>query len=152
MVEFALVVVPFLLALLGALTAGLNAFEREVAEAAASTGVQLAATTVMPSDPTRDELSAGVGPTLRLLRPAMLGTTVNTLPVGEQCPVVSSIPDGTVDVCIWLDPAVRDSQGRPALVAETVRGHPATLIPGVGLLLPNTLDLTLESYGVTYQP
>jgi hypothetical protein len=152
MVEFAFVVVPFLLALLGALTAGLNAFEREVAEAAASTGVQLAATTAMPSDPTRNDLSAGIGPTLQLLGPAMLGTTVNALPAGEACPALSSIPAGTVDVCVWLDPAVRNSQGRPGLVAETIRGHPATLIPGVGRVLPNTLDLTLESYGVTYQP
>ena len=152
MVEFAFVVVPFLLVLLGALTAGLNAFEREVAEAAASTGVQLSATTVMASDPTRNDLSAGIRPTLRLLDPAMLGTTVNALPAGEACPALSSIPDGTVDVCVWLDPAVLNAQGRPALVAETVRGHPATLIPGVGQLLPNSLDLTLESYGVTYQP
>lgn len=152
MVEFAFVVIPFMFALLGALTAGLNAFEREVAEAAASTGVQMAATTVAPSDPTRNELSAGVQPTLRLLGPAMLGTTVNALPAGERCPALTGIPDGTVDVCIWLDPAVSDDQGRPALVAETVRGHPATLIPGIGRLLPNTLDLTLESYGVTYQP
>lgn len=152
MVEFALVVIPFLFALLGALTAGLNAFEREVAEAAAATGVQLASTTVMASDPTRDNLSAGIQPTLRLLGPALLGTRVNALPAGEPCPALSTIPDGTVDVCVWLDPAVRDAQNRPALVAETVRGHPTTLIPGVGLLLPNTLDLTLESYGVTYQP
>ena len=152
MVEFAFVVVPFLLVLLGALTAGLNAFEREVAEAAASTGVQLSATTVMASDPTRNDLSAGIQPTLRLLDPAMLGTTVNALPAGEACPALSSIPDGTVDVCVRLDPAVLNAQGRPALVAETVRGHPASLIPGVGQLLPNSLDLTLESYGVTYQP
>lgn len=152
MVEFAFVVIPFLFALLGALTAGLNAFEREVAEAAASTGVQLAATTAMPSDPTRDDLAAGIQPTLRLLAPALLGTTVNALPAGEPCPALSAIPAGTVDVCVWLDPAVRNAEGRPALVAETVRGHPATLIPGVGQVLPNTLDLTLESYGVTYQP
>lgn len=152
MVEFALVVIPFLLALLGALTAGLNAFEREVAESAAATGVQLASTTVMASDPTRNDLSAGIQPTLRLLGPALLGTNVNALPAGESCPALSAIPSGTVDVCVWFDPTVRDSRGRPALVAETVRGHPATLIPGVGELLPNTLDLTLESYGVTYQP
>ena len=152
MVEFALVVIPFLFALLGALTAGLNAFEREVAEAAAATGVQLASTTVVASDPTRDDLSAGIQPTLRLLGPALLGTQVDALPAGESCPALSAIPTGTVDVCVWLDPTVRDAEGRPALVAETVRGHPATLIPGVGLLLPNTLDLTLESYGVTYQP
>lgn len=152
MVEFALVVIPFLFALLGALTAGLNAYEREVAEAAASTGVQLASTTMKPGDPTRNDLNAGMQPTMRLLVPAMLGTTVNALPAGQPCPAVSAIPDGTVDVCIWLDPGVRDSRGRPALVAETVRGHPTTLIPGVGLLLPNTLSLTLESYGVTYQP
>ncbi len=152
MVEFAFVVIPFLFALLGALTAGLNAFEREVAEAAASTGVQLAATTAMPSDPTRDDLTAGIAPTLQLLRPAMLGTTVDALPAGAECPALSAIPAGTVDVCLWLDPAVLDAEGRPALVAETIRGHPATLIPGVGQVLPNTLDLTLESYGVTYQP
>lgn len=152
MVEFALVVIPFLFALLGALTAGLNAYEREVAEAAAATGVQLASTTAMASDPSRDDLGAGIPPTLRLLGPAMLGTTVHALPAGEPCPALSAIPDGTVDVCVWLDPAVMNAQHRPALVAETVRGHPATLIPGVGRLLPNTLDLTLESYGVTYQP
>lgn len=152
LVEFALVVTPFLFALLGALTAGLNAFEREVAESAAATGVQLASTTVMASDPTRDDLSAGIQPTLRLLGPAMLGTNVDALPAGEACPAVSAIPNGTVDVCVWLDPTVRDAGGRPALVAETIRGHPATLIPGVGRLLPNTLDLTLESYAVTYQP
>jgi hypothetical protein len=152
MVEFAFVVIPFLFALLGALTAGLNAFEREVAEAAASTGVQLAATTAMPSDPTQDDLSAGIGPTLQLLAPAMLGTTVAAMPPGETCPALSAIPAATVDVCVWLDPGVRNAEGRPALVAETIRGHPATLIPGFGQLLPNTLDLTLECYGVTYQP
>lgn len=152
MVEFAFVVVPFLLALMGALTAGLNAFEREVAEAAAASGVQLAATTVFPSDPTRNDLDAGVEPTLQLLRPAMLGTTVQALPAGSRCPALSAIPTGTVDVCVWRDPAVRDQSGRPALVAETVRGHPATLVPGIGRLLPDALDLTLESYGVTYQP
>jgi len=152
MVEFAFVVIPFLLVLLGALTAGLDTFEREVAEAAASTGVQLASTTVMATDPTRNDLGAGIQPTLRLLRPAMLGTTVDALPAGSPCPALDAIPNGTVDVCVWLDPAMLDAQGRPALVAETVRGHPATLIPGVGQLLPNSLDLTLESYGVTYQP
>lgn len=152
MVEFAFVVIPFLLCLLGALTAGLNAFEREVAEAAAATGVQLSATTVMPTDPTRDDLGAGVGPTLALLRPAMLGTTVEALPTGSRCPALSAIPAGTVDVCVWRDGAVRNAQGGPALVAETIRGRPATLVPGIGLLLPNQLDLTLESYGVAYQP
>ncbi|MGH7912753.1 MAG: TadE/TadG family type IV pilus assembly protein, partial [Candidatus Dormibacteraceae bacterium] len=121
MIEFAFVVIPFLFALLGALTAGLNAFEREVAEGAAASGVQLAATSQQPGDPTRVDLSAAIEPTLRLLRPAMLGTAVQALPAGQPCPAVSTMPPGTVDVCVWLDPAVRGAYGRPALVAETIR-------------------------------
>ncbi|MFZ0217781.1 MAG: TadE/TadG family type IV pilus assembly protein [Candidatus Dormiibacterota bacterium] len=152
MVEFSFVVIPFLLLLLGAVTAGLHAVEREVAESAAANGVEVAATTTQPNDPTQPQLAAATAPTLQLLRPAMLGTEVRVLPAGRTCDAVGAIPVGTVEVCLWLDGSVRDAQGRPALVAETIRGTPATLIPWVGALLPDTLDLTLEARAVTYQP
>ena len=151
MVEFAFVVIPFLLLLLGAVSAGLHAFEREVAESAAATGVEVAATTGQAGDPSRPDLSAATAPTLQLLGPALLGTQVRVLSEGQACDSLDQIPSGTVEVCTWLDGSVRDRQGRPALVAETIRGSPATLIPWAGELLPHTLDLTLEARAVTYQ-
>lgn len=144
-----MVLVPFLLLVLGGVSAAFHSFQREVAETAAAAGVQAAASATA-ADPTRPALDAAVQPTLELLRPALLGSTVTVLD-GRRCDPLGSIPEGRLQVCTWLDPAVRDARGRPALVGETVRGTPPPLVPLLGNPLPRAIDVSLEVRTVTYQ-
>ena len=91
LIEFAMVLVPFLLLVLGGVSAAFHSFQREVAETAAA-GVQDAAS-ASAADPSRPDLDAAVGPTLQLLRPALLGSTVAVVN-GRRCDPLGSIPEG----------------------------------------------------------
>ena len=144
-----MVLVPFLLLVLGGVSAAFHSFQREVAETAAAAGVQATASATA-ADPTEPDLDAAVQPTLELLRPALLGSSVEVVR-GRQCDPLGWIPEGRLQVCTWLDPAVRDSSGRPALVGETVRGTTLPLVPLLGHPLPRAIDISLEVRAVTYQ-
>ena len=70
MVEFAMVVWVFLLLMFGALSAALHSLQREVAETAASIGVQVAAS-ADPQHPDQPNLQGAYGPTVAVLQPVL---------------------------------------------------------------------------------
>ena len=87
MVEFAMVVWVFLLLMFGAVSAALHSLQREVAETAASIGVQQAAS-ADPLHPNQPNLAAALQPTRGLLQPAMFGTN---MPSGGPPPPLAAM-------------------------------------------------------------
>ena len=142
LVEFAVVVGIFLLVLFAAVSAAFHSIQREMAETAAATGVQIAASG-SPNALATPDLRGAMGPSSQLLRSVMFATSIRQLP-GRSCDSVSSIPQATLEVCTW--------QITPTQVAETVRGTPAYVFPGLARWLPWSIDITLEMHQVTYQP
>ena len=141
MVEFALVAGAFVIILFAAISAAFHSLQRAMAETAAASGVQVAASAVA-GDPTQADLAGAVAPTEQLLRSVMFSTTLDGRP-GQQCLPMDRIPQGTLEVCTY--PA------GPGLVGETVRGHPAYVVPFLAQLLPWSVDVTLVMHQVSYQ-
>jgi Flp pilus assembly protein TadG len=146
MVEFAMVVWVFLLLMFGAISAALHSLQREVAETAASVGVQAAAS-ADPNQPDQPNLQAGYAPTVAVLQPVMFNTTVQQLPRGSRCNNPNAIAPGNVEVCVYQD----QFQGR-TLVVERISGRPAYVIPFLAQWLNWSIDVTLGVHQVTYQP
>lgn len=141
MVEFAMVVGWFLLILFATLSAAFHSVQRAMAETAAATGIQIAAS-ALPTDPTKPDLAGAMAPSEQLLRAVMFGTSIQRLPA-QPCASLTSIPPSTLQICTY-------SVG-PARVGETVRGHPAYLVPFLAQWLPWSIDVTLEMHVVGYQ-
>jgi hypothetical protein len=139
MVEFAMVVWVFLLLFFGAVAAALHSLQREVAETAASVGVQAAASAqrTHPADP---DLTAAYAPTQRILQPVMFGTTIVRMPVGSRCDPPGA--PGSVEVCVYRD---------QNLVVERISGRPQYLVPFLAQWLNFSIDVTLGVHQVTYQ-
>jgi Flp pilus assembly protein TadG len=142
MVEFAMVVWVFLLLMFGAISAALHSLQREVAETAASVGVQAAAS-ADPTQPSQPNLKAGFKPTQTILQPVMFDTAVHPLAAGTKCPDAANVSPGNVYVCVYLD---------QNLVVERVSGKPAYVIPFLAQWLNWSIDVTLGVHQVTYQP
>jgi hypothetical protein len=113
-----------------------------MAETAAAAGVQVAASGA-PGNPGQTFLGGGYQTTHDLLQSVMFGTTIDPPIVGQPCGSLGSIGDGHLQVCTYPD---------GALVAETIRGHPAFPIAWVAQHLPWTIDVTVEMHAVSYQP
>jgi hypothetical protein len=143
----------FLLALFGAVSAAFHSVQRAMAETAAATGVQVAAGGT-PLSPGQPDLAGAIDPTEAVLRPVLWGTRVTVpenwaaQPQGQPCAPLQSIPQDTLQVCVWR-PA--DTGGQTGMVAETVRGHPAYVVPFLAQLLPWSIDVTVETHEVSYQ-
>jgi TadE-like protein len=146
MVEFAMVVWVFLLLMFGAVSAALHSLQREVAETAASVGVQAAAS-ADPAHPDRPHLGAAYAPTVALLRPVMFNTTVQQRLPGQRCDDPNAVAPGNLEVCVYQD----QFQGQ-TLVVERVSGRPAYIIPFLAQWLNWSIDVTLGVREVTYQP
>lgn len=141
MVEFSVVVGAFLLIVFAAVSAAFHSVQRAMAETAAAAGIQIAAG-ASPTDPTQADLAGAIAPTEQLLRPVMFSTDIQRMP-GRPCADLSSIPNQTLQVCTY--------RSGPALVAETVRGHPAYVVPFLARRLGWSIDVTLEMHQVVYQ-
>jgi len=114
-----------------------------MAETAAAAGVQIAASGA-PGSPGQSNLAGGYTPAHNLFQSVAFGTTIDPpLPAGQQCDAMDHIPDGSVEICSYLD---------GPLVAETIRGHPAFPIPWIAQHLPWSIDVTVEMRAVSYQP
>jgi hypothetical protein len=145
MVEFAVVVSAFLTILFAAISAAFHSLQRAMAETAAASGIQVAASapaTNPPSQATRANLTGAIAPTEDLLRSVMYSTTLTGLP-NQRCPAMDAIPQATLLVCTY--------QAAPGRVGETIRGHPAYPVPFLASLLPWTIDVTLEMHQVGFQ-
>jgi hypothetical protein len=141
MVEFAMVVWVFLLLMFGAVSAALHSLQREVAETAASVGVQAAAS-ADPNKPAQPNLQAGYAPTVSVLQPVMFDTAVHQMPRGSRCDAPGAIAPGNVEVCVYQD---------RNLVVERVSGRPAYVVPFLAQWLNWSIDVTLGVHQVTYQ-
>jgi Flp pilus assembly protein TadG len=152
-VEFAVVVSAFVLMMFAAVSAAFHSVQRAMAETAASAGLQVAAsgTAAQPDQPAT---GAAFGPTRDLLQTLMFGTAIVQGPISRPASQRQGQPCGasdlatmtaTVEVCTFRDPA------NPALVAETVRGRPAYVVPFLAQWLPWSIDITLETHVVSYQ-
>lgn len=141
LVEFAVVVGVFLLVLFAAVSAAVHSIERAMAETAAATGVQIAASG-LPNAPAQPDLQGAIRPSERLLRSVMFATNIQRRP-GQPCDALTNIAQATVEICT--------QQITPTQVAETVRGTPAYVFPGLARWLPWSIDVTLEMHQVTYQ-
>jgi Flp pilus assembly protein TadG len=139
LVEFAIVIWWFLLLLFGAVAAALHSLQREVAETAASVGVQAAASADR-ADPANPNLGAAYAPTHRIMQPVMFGTTIVDKPVGSQCDPPGTA--GTLEVCVYQN---------GNLVVERVSGRPQYVIPYLAQWLNFSIDITLGVRQVTYQ-
>lgn len=142
MVEFAMVVVAFLLVTFAAVSGAFHAIQRAMAETAAAAGVQVAASG-SPTDPDTPFLAGAYAPTRDLLRSVLFGTAIVQVPAGQPCAGMDGIADGTIQVCAYQD---------GELVAETVRGHPRFPIPWIARFLPWSIDVTVEMHQVAYLP
>ena len=141
-----MVVWVFLLLMFGAISAAFHSLQREVAETAASVGVQAAAS-ADPTQPDQPALRAAYGPTVALLQPVMFDTNVQRKPPGQRCDSPDAVSPGNVEVCVYQD----QFQGR-TLVVERVSGRPAYIIPFLAQWLNWSIDVTLGVREVTYQP
>jgi len=141
-----MVVWVFLLLMFGALSAALHSLQREVAETAASIGVQVAAS-ADPQHPDQPNLQGAYGPTVAVLQPVMFDTNVQQVPRGKRCHDPGAISPGNVEVCVYQD----QFQGQ-TLVVERVSGRPAYIIPFLAQWLNWSIDVTLGVREVTYQP
>lgn len=155
LVEFSVVVSAFVILLFAAVSAAFHSVQRAMAETAAATGIQIAASapaTCAPQpckpDPTQADMQGAIAPTEQVLRSTMFGTRIGQPSggVGVQCDPLGSIPQATLQVCVYPDPAAA------GMVEETVRGHPAYLVPFLSQWLPWSIDVTLEMHQVGYQP
>ncbi len=142
MVEFALVVGAFLLVTFAAVSAAFHSIQRAMAETAAATGVQVAASG-SPGDPNTPFMAGGFQPTENLLRSVMFGTVIDRMPAGQQCRPMDQINQSHIQICIYPD---------GQLVGETVRGHPDFPIPWITQYLPWSIDVTVEMHEVSFQP
>lgn len=144
LVEFSMVVGVFLILVFAGVSAALHAVQRGMAETAAAAGVQVAASATA-NDPTGTDLQGAMAPTQRLLSAVMFATNIQSEP-GVDCSGTSpaGVPNGTLEVCTYV-PA-------PGMVAETIVGRPAYLVPFLAGLLGWTIDVTLEMHQVGYQP
>jgi hypothetical protein len=140
MVEFAMVVASFVLVTFAAVSAAFHSIQRAMAETAAASGVQVAASGT-PGDPNTPDLTGAYAPTKKLLESVMFGTTIEPGPSSPSCG--QGIPDATLQVCVYPD---------GDLVAETIRGRPGFPIPWIDQVLPWNIDVTVEMHQVSYQP
>jgi hypothetical protein len=146
LVEFSVVVGAFVILLFAAVSAAFHSVQRAMAETAAATGIQIAASAPATGNPTQSDLRGAIGPTEQLLRSTMFGTNIGQPSggVGVPCDPMNAIPQGSLQVCAY--------QAAPGMVGETVRGHPAYLVPFLSQWLPWSIDVTLEMHQVGYQP
>jgi hypothetical protein len=135
-----MVVASFVLVTFAAVSAAFHSIQRAMAETAAASGVQVAASGT-PGDPNTPYLTGAYAPTKRLLESVMFGTTIELGPASPSCG--QGIPDATVQVCVYPD---------GDLVAETIRGRPGFPIPWIDQVLPWNIDVTVEMHQVSYQP
>jgi hypothetical protein len=140
MVEFALVVASFVLVTFAAVSAAFHSIQRAMAETAAATGVQVAASGTS-ANPNAPDLAGAYAPTQNLLQSVMFGTNLVQEPTGQPCG--TAMQDGTLQVCVYPD---------GNLVAETIRGRPGFPIPWIDQVLPWSIDVTVEMRQVSYQP
>lgn len=144
MVEFAIVVGAFLLILFAAISAAFHSLQRAMAETAAASGIQIAASApgAAGADPRSADLAGAIAPTEQLLRSVMYATTLDARP-NQQCGSMNAIAQDHLEICTF--------QAGPGLVGETVRGHPAYPVPFLTRWLPWSIDVTLEMHQVGYQ-
>ena len=135
-----MVVAAFLLVTFAAVSAAFHSIQRAMAETAAATGVQVAASGT-PGDPNTPFLTGAYDPTRSLLTSVMFGTTIEPGNGGPSCG--QGIPDAILQVCVYPD---------GNLVAETIRGRPGFPIPWIDRILPWSIDVTVEMHEVSYQP
>jgi len=136
-----MVVGVFVLVTFAAVAAAFHSIQRAMAETAAATGVQVAASG-SPTDPGTPFLTGAYAPTQNLLKSVMFGTTiVQGQGNGGSCG--QPMQDGTIVVCAYQD--------GPDLVAETIRGRPGFPIPWIDQILPWDVDVTVEMHQVTFQ-
>jgi len=136
-----MVVASFVLVTFAAVSAAFHSIQRAMAETAAASGVQVAASGT-PGDPNTPYLAGAYAPTKNLLDSVMFGTTIEQ-GTGNQASCGQGLPDATIQVCAYPD---------GALVGETIRGRPGFPIPWIDQLLPWKVDVTVEMHQVSYQP
>jgi hypothetical protein len=142
MVEFAMVVMAFVLVTFAAVSAAFHSIQRAMAETAAAAGVQVAASG-SPTDPNTPYLAGAFPVTQGLLRSVAFGTSIVHVPDGQRCDALDRIGEGSLQVCTYLD---------GNLVAETIRGRPGFPVPWITQFLPWSIDVTVEMHAVSYQP
>jgi Flp pilus assembly protein TadG len=140
MVEFALVIGVFLLALLGAVSSGLYTVERSGAVTAVAAGARAAAS-AQPGDPNQPDLQAGLAVTQKLAQSTMLGTTVTTAATCPSNP--GSVASENVVVCSF--------QSAPQMVTVQLVGKPRNAIP-ISFGFDWTVSIQATTHQVTFQP
>jgi Flp pilus assembly protein TadG len=140
MVEFAMVIGVFLLALLGAVSAGLYTIERSAAVTAVAAGARAAAS-AQPGNPNQPDLQAGRDVTQRIAQQSMLGTRVFT---AGSCPASGAgMTSGSVVACSFVS--------SPGMVTVAIVGKPVNPVP-ITFGFNWTLDITATAHEVTFQP
>jgi hypothetical protein len=122
------------------MSAAIYTLQRAAAVTGVAAGARVAASgTVEPGGANTPDLSGAAPAVARIVTPVLSGTDVRQLPPGHECPALTAIPDGEVDVC-----AVESA----GAVTVRLRGRPAAAvrIPG----LDWTLDLSAEVHAVTF--
>lgn len=141
-VEFALVIGMFLLCLLGAISASIYAVQRSAAVTAVAAGARVAAGgTPGAAGANTPDLAGAVPTAAGVIAPVMVGTRIHQLTPPADCPHLSAIPRGQVDVC---------ASQTGDVVTVRVRGRPvgAPAVPGLAW----TLDLVAVVHTVTFAP
>jgi Flp pilus assembly protein TadG len=139
MVEFAMVIGIFLLALLGAVSAGLYTVERSAAVTAVAAGARAAAS-AQPGDPNRPNLQAGTVVGKKVAQTSMLGTVVDT---AGSCPGgAGGMASGHVVLCSF--------QSAPGMVTVQMIGKPRNPIP-ISFGFDWTLNISATVHQVTFE-
>ncbi len=142
MVEFAMVVGLFLLCLLAATSASIYTVQRSAAVTGVAAGARVAAGgTSAPDGANTPDLAGAMPAVARVVAPVMVGTRIEQLAPGRECPQTAAIAHGEIDVCATQSADV---------VTVRLRGRPGTIpsLPG----LDWTLDLAAEVHTVTFAP
>lgn len=129
----------FLMALLGAVSAGLYTLQRSAAVTAVAVGARAAATTAR-GNPNAPNVSGGLITAQRIAQNSMVGTTVDTAPSCPQGP--SGVAAGHVVLC-----AFQSGQG---MVTVQMVGKPRNPVP-VSFGFDWTLDVRASVHQVTFQ-
>jgi hypothetical protein len=142
MVEFAMVVGLFLLCLVAAMSASIYTVQRAAAVTGVAAGARVAAGgTAGPgaAGANTPDLTGATPAVARIVSPVLFGTRVRQLEPAHDCPDLSAIPTGEVDIC---------AVGSGPTVTVRLRGTPATAVPLPGLAW--SLDLAAEVHAVTF--
>jgi Flp pilus assembly protein TadG len=151
MVEFALVIGVFLMALFGAVSASLYAVQRSAAVTAVAAGARAAAS-AQPGDPNSPDLAAAAAAVHRVSSQSMLGTRVDVqqLATADNCDHHRPAGDGNVVVCVQRVSSGTNG-GALDMVSVRMLGQPRNPV-GIPLygLFDWKLDVEAQVHQVTF--